>query len=81
MLEGGYDLDALTASTAAVLGVLAGLDGDAAERSDRRRSRRRRRDAVRDSGTWPASSEAARRRLATAAESRCVRQHVRRTAS
>jgi acetoin utilization deacetylase AcuC-like enzyme len=26
MLEGGYDLDALTASTAAVLGVLAGID-------------------------------------------------------
>ena len=33
MLEGGYDLDALTASTAAVLGVLAGLDHAAAERS------------------------------------------------
>ena len=26
MLEGGYDLDALTASTSAVIGVLAGLD-------------------------------------------------------
>ena len=33
MLEGGYDLDALTASTAAVLGVLAGLDHPAAERT------------------------------------------------
>jgi acetoin utilization deacetylase AcuC-like enzyme len=33
MLEGGYDLDALTASTAAVLGVLGGLDHPAAERT------------------------------------------------
>ena len=33
MLEGGYDLDALTASTAAVLGVLAGIDGATSERS------------------------------------------------
>jgi acetoin utilization deacetylase AcuC-like enzyme len=33
MLEGGYDLDALTASTAAVLGVLAGLDHNMTERS------------------------------------------------
>jgi acetoin utilization deacetylase AcuC-like enzyme len=32
MLEGGYDLDALTASTASVLGVLAGIGGAAAER-------------------------------------------------
>jgi acetoin utilization deacetylase AcuC-like enzyme len=33
MLEGGYDLEALTASTAAVLGILAGLAPDlAAER-------------------------------------------------
>ena len=33
MLEGGYDLDALTASTASVLGVLAGIEGASAERS------------------------------------------------
>jgi acetoin utilization deacetylase AcuC-like enzyme len=33
MLEGGYDLDALTASTAAVLGVLAGLAVAPAERA------------------------------------------------
>ncbi len=33
MLEGGYDLDALTASTAAVLGVLAGVDGACCERA------------------------------------------------
>jgi acetoin utilization deacetylase AcuC-like enzyme len=33
MLEGGYDLDALTASTAAVLGVLGGLDHPAVERT------------------------------------------------
>jgi acetoin utilization deacetylase AcuC-like enzyme len=33
MLEGGYDLPALTASTAGVLGILAGLDSGAAERS------------------------------------------------
>ena len=33
MLEGGYDLEALTASTAAMLGVLAGIEGGAAERS------------------------------------------------
>jgi acetoin utilization deacetylase AcuC-like enzyme len=33
MLEGGYDLDALTASTAAVLGVFAGLEHNMTERS------------------------------------------------
>jgi acetoin utilization deacetylase AcuC-like enzyme len=33
MLEGGYDLAALTASTAGVLGVLAGVDSGASERS------------------------------------------------
>jgi acetoin utilization deacetylase AcuC-like enzyme len=33
MLEGGYDFDALTASTAAVLGVLAGLDHGVTEQS------------------------------------------------
>ena len=43
MLEGGYDLDALTASTAAVLGVLAGVDGACCGTGDQRRPRRRRR--------------------------------------
>jgi hypothetical protein len=33
MLEGGYDLDALTACTAGVLGILAGVDSAAVEGS------------------------------------------------
>ena len=35
MLEGGYDLDALTACSAGVLGVLAGLDGHGADARER----------------------------------------------